>query len=212
MLARQVTHPNVVRIHDLGEIDGIKYITMPFVNGQTLGQMLAREGRMPVARALGIFRQIVSGMRAAHQKGVVHRDLKPVNIMIEEGVAYIMDFGIARQVEGDRDDDGGRRNRARWTTWRPSRPPGSRSISARTSMHSVCILQDMIVGRSGRPKTDNPLSDLMRRLAAPPPPVRTISPDVPEPVERIITRCLQIESGSALREHGRARGGAERAR
>ena len=55
------------------------------------------------------------------------------------------------------------------------------------------ILQDMIVGRSGRPNTDNPLSDLMRRLAAPPPPVRTISPDVPEPVEQIITRCLQID-------------------
>ena len=87
VLARQVTHPNVVRIHDLGEIDGIKYITMPYVDGPTLADVLTSEGRLSVARALAIIRQIVSGMRAAHEKGVVHRDLKPANIMIEDGVA-----------------------------------------------------------------------------------------------------------------------------
>jgi tetratricopeptide (TPR) repeat protein len=193
VLARQVTHANVVRIHDLGEINGIKYITMPFVNGHTLGEVLAREGRIPVARALAIFRQVVSGMRAAHEKGVVHRDLKPANIMIEDGVAYIMDFGIARQVEGGTLMTMAGAVVGTLDYMAPEQATG-KPADQRADIYALgLILQDMIIGRSGRPNTDNPLSDLMRRLAAPLPPVRTIAPEVPEPVERMITRCLQID-------------------
>ena len=193
VLARQITHPNVVRIHDLGEIDGIKYITMPFVNGLTLGEVMAREGRLPVARALAIFRQIVSGMRAAHEKGVVHRDLKPANIMIEEGAVYIMDFGIARQVEGGTVMTmvGGVVGTVDYMA--PEQAQGL-SVDQRADIYALgLILRDMITGRSGRPRTDNPLGDLMQRLATSPPPVRAVAAEVPEPVERIITRCLQIE-------------------
>ena len=83
VLARQVTHKYVVRIHDLGEIDGIKYLTMPFVEGETLAQLLRRDGTLPLARTIQIAQQIAQGLAAAHDKGVVHRDLKPENIMIE---------------------------------------------------------------------------------------------------------------------------------
>jgi serine/threonine protein kinase len=97
LLARQVTHKNVVRIHDLGEIDGIKYITMSYVEGTDLATLIKHEGRLPVAKALRIIRAVVSGLVAAHAAGVVHRDLKPANIMIDaDGEALIMDFGIAR--------------------------------------------------------------------------------------------------------------------
>src|SRR5687768_18071060 len=96
LLARQVTHKNVVRIHDLGEIDGIKYITMSYIEGEDLSSVLKREGQLSVPRALHILRQVVSGLVAAHEAGVVHRDLKPANIMIEGDNAIIMDFGIAR--------------------------------------------------------------------------------------------------------------------
>src|SRR3989441_4449274 len=96
LLARQVTHKNVVRIHDLGEIDGIKYITMPYVQGQDLATVLRRDGKLPIARALHLARQIASGLEAAHEAGVVHRDLKPPNIMIgADDLALIMDFGIS---------------------------------------------------------------------------------------------------------------------
>jgi serine/threonine protein kinase/tetratricopeptide (TPR) repeat protein len=96
LLARQVTHRNVVRIHDLGEIDGIKYITMPFVEGEDLGSRLRRKGKLPVPASLAIARHVVAGLAAAHEAGVVHRDLKPANIMIDlDGRALIMDFGIA---------------------------------------------------------------------------------------------------------------------
>src|SRR5438105_3933246 len=79
LLARQVTHTNVVRIHDLGEIDRIKYITMSYVEGADLAAIMARDGRLPVAMVVRIVRQVVSGLVAAHKAGIVHRDLKPAN-------------------------------------------------------------------------------------------------------------------------------------
>src|SRR5215831_18339167 len=97
LLARQVTHKNVVRIHDLGEIDGIKYITMSFVDGIDLATLLKAEGKLAVGAVVRLARAVVSGLVAAHAAGVVHRDLKPANIMIgADGEALIMDFGIAR--------------------------------------------------------------------------------------------------------------------
>src|SRR5215204_4624305 len=92
LLARQVTHKNVVRIHDLGEIDGIKYITMSFIQGADLATVLQKDGTLAVPAALRITRQIAAGLLAAHEAGVVHRDLKPANIMIEGEQSIIMDF------------------------------------------------------------------------------------------------------------------------
>jgi serine/threonine protein kinase len=100
VLARQVTHTNVIRIHDLGEIDGIKYISMPFVHGTDLARLLSSEGKLPIARALPVARQMVSGLRAAHEAGIVHRDLKPANILIDDSEkAVITDFGITRSTD-----------------------------------------------------------------------------------------------------------------
>src|SRR6476659_4126177 len=84
LLARQVTHKNVVRIHDLGEIDGITYISMPYVHGSDLATILKREGRLTVDRVVEIASELASGLAAAHAAGVVHRDLKPANVMIAD--------------------------------------------------------------------------------------------------------------------------------
>src|SRR5207249_4558710 len=99
LLAGQVTHTNVVRIHDLGEFSGIKYISMPYVEGEDLATRLQREGKLPVSAALKVARQVAAGLAAAHAAGIIHRDLKPANIMIgKDEQALIMDFGIARSA------------------------------------------------------------------------------------------------------------------
>lgn len=99
LLARQVTHKNVVRIHDLGDVDGTKYITMTFVDGEDLASALRDAGKLPVPRVVRLARQIASGLLAAHDASVVHRDLKPANIMVDaDDNALIMDFGIAQSA------------------------------------------------------------------------------------------------------------------
>src|SRR4029078_2427150 len=92
-------HPNVVRIHDLGELAEIRYLTMQFVSGSDLCSLL-REGRLPRARALGIAKQIAAGLAAVHDAGVVHRDLKAANVMVDaDDRAMLTASGIARAVD-----------------------------------------------------------------------------------------------------------------
>ncbi len=100
-LARRITHRNVVRLHDLGEVDGRHYITMEYVEGRTLAQVLQRRGRLPVPAALTVGRQLCRALEAAHEVGVVHRDIKPANLLLDAaGILKVMDFGIARLADG----------------------------------------------------------------------------------------------------------------
>ena len=94
LLARQITHRNVVRVHDVGEIDGVKFLTMALLEGETLSELMRRRGRLDPPDVLQLARQIAEGLAAAHDAGVVHRDLKPANVMITPaGEACIMDLG-----------------------------------------------------------------------------------------------------------------------
>src|SRR5262249_9258108 len=99
VLARQVDHRNVVRIHDIGEHEGLRFLTMRYVEGRSLREVLEREGPLPWPRALKIVRQVAEGLAQAHEAGVVHRDLKPANVLVDElDNAFITDFGVARSV------------------------------------------------------------------------------------------------------------------
>src|SRR5215472_8134822 len=100
ILARKVTHRNVIRIFDLGEAEGLKFITMEFIEGHDLKSLLAQQGKLSPERAVDIIQQVCLALEAAHTEGVVHRDLKPQNIMLDQqGRASVMDFGIARSLE-----------------------------------------------------------------------------------------------------------------
>jgi len=100
ILARKVTHRNVIRIFDLGDADGIKFITMEFIEGRDLKSLLVEKGKLPPEQAVDIVQQVCLALEAAHSEGVVHRDLKPQNIMVDQqGRASVMDFGIARSLE-----------------------------------------------------------------------------------------------------------------
>jgi len=99
LLAREISHENVSRIHDFGEVDGIKFISMEFISGRTLKEMIREEGPIEIERAIEISKAICSGLFAAHKKKIIHRDLKPQNIMIDElGHVFITDFGLAKST------------------------------------------------------------------------------------------------------------------
>src|SRR5918911_3260072 len=105
-VARQVTHRNVCRVYDIGEIDGRHFLSMELIKGEELSSLLRRIGRLPSDKAIQIARQICAGLAAAHENGILHRDLKPSNVMIDsDGNARITDFGLAGLADEFRDDE-----------------------------------------------------------------------------------------------------------
>ena len=101
LLASRISHKNILRIHDLGDVDGVKFISMTFVEGKDLHDVLQKEGRLPVDRAVAIARKLCGALEAAHAEGVVHRDLKPRNILIDnDGRPFVLDFGLAKASDG----------------------------------------------------------------------------------------------------------------
>lgn len=209
LLARQVTHKNVVRIHDIGEIGSIKYITMPFVEGENLATILDRERRLSVPRTLAIARGILSGLSAAHQAGVVHRDLKPANIMVSANdEPLIMDFGIALST-GDatvRQTGNTRAAAARGPaagltssteivgTVEYMAPEQARGepVDQRADIYAFgLILYDALLGRRRRDRAESAIAELRQRLQAPPPPPRSVDDAIPEALDRLVSRCIE---------------------
>ena len=209
LLARKVTHPNVVRIHDMGEIDGIKYITMPYVEGTDLAHVLAERGTLPVRELLPFARHVAVGLAAAHQAGVVHRDLKPANIMIDgEKRALIMDFGIAGGATAIDASAAGAGVGAQSHSihagathlgvvmgtleyMAPEQARGER-VDHRADIYAFgLIVYRALVGVRLAPGATDALSDLTARMAAAPAPIRKFDATIPEALEAIVTRCLQ---------------------
>ena len=192
LLARQVTHKNVVRIHDLGEIDGITYISMPYVHGSDLATIVAREGRLPVERTVAIAKELASGLIAAHAAGVVHRDLKPANIMIDgEGSVLIMDFGIARSTQAGTAFGMTASGVVVGTVeyMAPEQAKGER-VDARADIYSFgLILNDILLGR--RQSTNSGVAELMARMQAPLASLRSIDATIPEWLDAVVNKCIQ---------------------
>ena len=224
LLARQVTHKNVVRIHDLGDIDGMKYLTMPYVDGEDLATVLNREGRLPVERVLRIARSVVSGLVAAHKAGVVHRDLKPANIMIDaEDEAMIMDFGIARSsgapvghavpgantivrslkaaaAEMDATMLGSVVGTVEYMA--PEQAAGVH-VDERADVYAFgLILYDLLVGRSRLALAPSPVAELRARVQHAPAPLKTLVGDIPEQIEKLIGRCLEPDPDKRFQTSG----------
>jgi serine/threonine protein kinase/tetratricopeptide (TPR) repeat protein len=220
LLARQVTHKNVVRIHDIGEVDGVKYITMPFIEGEDLIATLKREGRLPVERAIRILRGALAGLVAAHQAGVVHRDLKPANVMVAaDDEALIMDFGIARlsdPAEGSAAPGakpGGGPSAGSTAFLRESLAADGRTqlgtvigtieymapeqaagilVDQRADVYALgMIVHEMLSGLRTFQTTGDALVDLTSRRKTPPPLLRSLNDAVPETVERMVAKCLR---------------------
>jgi hypothetical protein len=187
-IARQVSHPNVCRVYDLGEINGQLFLSMEYVDGEDLGVLLRRIGRLPDAKALEISRKLCAGLAAAHEKGVLHRDLKPGNIMLDShGQVLITDFGLAAlagQVEGAEVRNGTPAYMA------PEQLDG-KEVTVRSEIYSLgLVLYEIFTGK--RPFESATLTDLVRtRNESAPASPSTLVPDLDQAVERVILRCLE---------------------
>lgn len=179
--ARRISHRNVCRMHDLGEHEGLTYLTMEFVPGENLRKVIRMTGPLTASAALGYARQICLGMVEAHKLGVVHRDLKPHNIMIDqEGTAKIMDFGVARSAEGeDLTEPGARLGTPRYMA--PEQAASGRA-DERSDIYALgLVFYEMVTGRPAHSAGPS----------GPGVPPRALAPSLPPEVEAVILKCLE---------------------
>ncbi len=190
-IARRVSHPNVCRVYDVGDVDGQTFFTMEYVDGEDLGSLLRRIGRLPQDKALEIARQLCAGLAAAHSKGVLHRDLKPANIMLDgRGQVVITDFGLA----GIADDIRGAEIRSGTPAYMAPEQLAGQEVSIRSDIYSLgLVLYEIFTGKrafgdqraAARAKGDHTPS-------RPSSVVRDLDPIV----EKVILRCLEADPAS----------------
>jgi serine/threonine protein kinase/tetratricopeptide (TPR) repeat protein len=190
ILARQVTHKNVVRIFDLGTADGRKFITMDYIEGQDLKGILTERDKLPPEEVVPLFQQICRGLEAAHLEGVVHRDLKPQNVMVDDaGRLWLMDFGLARSMELS----GLTRTGVLMGTPDYMSPEQARAekVDARSDLFSLgIIVYEMLTGRLPF-QADTLMAKLLQRVQQRATPVTEIDPTIPASLGAVVTKCLE---------------------
>jgi eukaryotic-like serine/threonine-protein kinase len=190
LTARQVTHKNVIRIHDLSEVDGVKFITMEFVEGCDLRKLLLDNGKLPPEQAVEIIRQVCMALDAAHGAGVIHRDLKPQNIMKDkQGRILVMDFGLARSLESD----GMTQTGALLGTIEYMSPEQAmgKHLDARSDLFAVGLIFYELLTCKMPFKADTAMASLLKRNQERALPAAEIDASIPKGLSDIVSKCLE---------------------
>ena len=200
MLTAQLQHPHILPVFTTGETEGLPYYTMPFVEGESLRVHLMRAGAMPIAVAVSILRDVARALEFAHAKGVVHRDIKPDNILLAGNTATVSDFGIAKAllasahasyavtVSAPRTELGIVIGTPLYMA--PEQAAADTGLDHRVDLYALgCVAYEMIAGEP--PFTGSVASLIRAHIALAPPPIVTKRADVPEALVVLVERCLQ---------------------
>ena len=191
-VAAKLQHPHIVPLHDSGEVEGFPYYVMPYVEGESLRERLTRDGKLPEDEALRIIKEVAGGLDYAHELGLVHRDIKPGNILLSRGHALITDFGIARAVSsaGDPSLTGTGASLGTPLYMSPEQAAGDSDVDHRADIYSLgCMLYELL---SGGPPFIGPNAQAIvaKHLIETSPSVRTVCSTVSESVDAAIRRAM----------------------
>ena len=202
-IAAGLQHPHVVPLYDSGEADGLLYFVMPFVEGEPLSARLAREGALPIDEALRILRDVVDALAYAHARGVVHRDIKPDNVMFSGNHAVVLDFGVAKAVRDAADSTTITSTGLALGTpayMAPEQATADPAVDHRADIYAVGIMAyEMIVGRPPFAGT-TPQAVLGAHLTKTPDPVERHREDVPPALAALIARCLEKQPNDRVQD------------
>src|ERR1700730_15260497 len=187
-IARQVSHPNVCRVFDIGDADGVPFLTMEYVDGEDLGSLIRRIGRLSSDKAIEIARQICAGLAAAHERGVIHRDLKPANLMLDgAGKIRITDFGLA-VIAASLD---GTDVKAGTPAYMAPEQLEGKEVTAKSDLYSLgLVLYEILTGKRAFNATTLPELIKQRESSVPANP-STLVPALDPLIARVILRCLE---------------------
>jgi TolB-like protein/tRNA A-37 threonylcarbamoyl transferase component Bud32 len=189
-LAARLTHPHILPLYDSGEAADLLFYVMPNMEGNSLRERIAREGQLPLGDALRITRQVASALDYAHRHGVIHRDVKPENILLHEGAAMVADFGIGKALstqEGAITQTGIAVGTPAYMS--PEQATGERDVDGRSDLYSLgCVLYEMLVGE--QPFTGPTAQAVITKRFVAPIPMVSHTRDVPDGVDRTVSRAL----------------------
>src|SRR5215212_8805688 len=190
-IAAALQHPNIVTVYDAGEADGLLYLAMQYIEGSDLSSVLRNQGRLRPYRALDVCRQVAAALDAAHAQGLIHRDVKPANVLIEGRTAFLTDFGLTKRIEGTRTDltkAGDVVGTSHYVA--PEQIEGGR-VDARSDIYSLgCLLYQCLTGELPFAR-DTDVAVLYAHLSDDPPRLTSVRPDLPGGLDAVIAKALE---------------------
>jgi tRNA A-37 threonylcarbamoyl transferase component Bud32/tetratricopeptide (TPR) repeat protein len=196
-LAAQLQHPHIVPLLSAGEAQGLPYFIMPYVTGESLRARITREGEFPIADTVRTLRDVVSALAYAHGHGVVHRDIKPDNVLLSGGTAVVTDFGIAKAISAARTDQESGTLTQLGTSlgtpayMSPEQAAGDPMVDHRADLYSLgCMAYELLTGKP--PFADRPPARILAaHISEMPVPVAVLRPDIPPALDQLVMQCLE---------------------
>ena len=198
-IAAALTHPNIVTVYDAGEVEGTLYLAMQFIEGSDLARILSAEGRLRPYRAVDVCRQVAGALDAAPAGGLIHRDVKPANVLIEGRVAYLTDFGLTKRTAGSQAPLTHAGDVVGTIHYVAPEQIEGREVTARSDVYSLgCVLYHCLTGRMPYER-DTDVAVIYAHLSEPPPRPSRVRPELSDGFDDVIARALDKNPSATTR-------------